>query len=305
MLNPHCPFDYCKTQPMSLTLDQTDLQCQYNRTGLLCGGCLNPLSIVLGSSCCLKCSSTNLWLLVVFAFAGVGLVLLLLLSKLTIATGTINGLIFYANIIAANQSTFFPSGMRNVLTVFIAWLNLDLGMETCFYDGMDAYAKTWLQFVFPFYVWILVGGIILASNYSSRAAKVFGRNPVAVLATLFLLSYTKLLRTIIAIVSFTYISYPDGSEVAVWRYDGNVSYLSGKHIPLFLFAMLVLLLLFLPYTVLLTFGQWIQRKSAIRLFSWITDYRVKSFLDAYHGPFKDKHRYWPSFFYWFFVAVCS
>ena len=30
---------------------------------------------------------------------------------------------------------------------------LDLGIETCFYDGMDAYVKTWLQFVCPIYIW--------------------------------------------------------------------------------------------------------------------------------------------------------
>ena len=80
--------------------------------------------------------------------------------------------------------------------------------------------------------------------------------------------------------------------MAVWLYDGNVQYLRGKHIPLFLFAMIVLLSLFLPYTLVLSLGQWIQARSRNRLFSWISDYRVKAFLDAYHGPFKSKHRYW-------------
>ena len=65
--------------------------------------------------------------------------------------GTVNGLIFYANIVAGNKAVFLPSGDSNFLTVFVAWLNLDLGIETCFYDGMDAYARTWLQFVFPLY----------------------------------------------------------------------------------------------------------------------------------------------------------
>ena len=77
--------------------------------------------------------------------------------SLTGVIGTINGLIFYANVIAVNQSIFFPSEDTNLLTIFGAWLNLDLGIETCFYDGMDAYARVWLQFVFPVYVWTLVG----------------------------------------------------------------------------------------------------------------------------------------------------
>ena len=67
------------------------------------------------------------------------LVLLLLVLRLTVAVGIINGLVFYANIFAMNSATFSPHS--NVLTVFIAWLNLDLGIETCFYDAMDAYTK--------------------------------------------------------------------------------------------------------------------------------------------------------------------
>ena len=85
-------------------------------------------------------------------------------------------------------SIFFQPQTTNILSVFIAWLNLDLGIETCFYNGMDAYMKMWLQFAFPFYVWALVCMIILGSHYSGRVAKTFGSNPVVVLSTLFLLS---------------------------------------------------------------------------------------------------------------------
>ncbi len=41
------------------------------------------------------------------------------------------------------------------------------------------------------------------------------------------------------------------------------------------------------------FGQWIEARSQRRLFRWISDYRVKAFLDAYHGPLRDNHCYWP------------
>jgi len=91
-------------------------------------------------------------LFIQFALAGIVFVLLLLIFKFTVAAGTINGLIFSANIVAVNRSIFFPPNETNILTVFIAWLNLDLGIETCFFDGIDAYIKTWQQFVFPLYV---------------------------------------------------------------------------------------------------------------------------------------------------------
>ena len=184
ILHPHCPFDYCTSNGLYLLVDDSNEQCSINRTGLLCGKCAQNFSLALGTNRCLQCSDDHLWLIVAFALAGVALVLLLLILRLTVAVGTINGLVFYANIFAMNSATFF-SQHTNVLTVFIAWLNLDLGIETCFYDGMDAYTKAWLQFVFPFYVWALVGIIILISHYSSKVATILGTNPIAVLATLF------------------------------------------------------------------------------------------------------------------------
>ena len=130
------------------------------------------------------CSNTFLLLIPVFALAGIGLVLLLFVCRLTVASGTINGLIFYANIVSVNQNILIPPQHSNVLKVFIAWLNLDLGIETCLFDGMDRYVQVWLQFVFPIYLWILVGVIIKVSQHSSRIARLFGNNPVSVLATL-------------------------------------------------------------------------------------------------------------------------
>ena len=300
ILQPNCPFDYCMSEEMYLAVDDSDKQCNYNRSGLLCGRCSENLSLTLGSSRCLQCSNSYLSLLAAFAFAGIALVLLLLVLRLTVAAGTVNGLVFYANIVGVNSSVFLqpqittvPTGLiANVLSVFIAWLNLDLGIETCFYNGMDAYVKTWMQFAFPLYVWALVGVMIVGSYYSGRVARMFGRNPIAVLATLFLLSYAKLLRTVTAALSYTSLEYPNNSQIAVWLYDGNIRYLSGKHIPLFTAAMACLIFLFLPYTMLLIFSQCLQAKSELKIFSCINSRYVKPFLDAYHAPYTNKHRYW-------------
>ena len=293
ILHPHCPFDYCTTETIRFTLEDSDKQCRYNRTGLLCGACKPGLSIALATSECMECSNSHLSLLLAFALAGVVLVIFLFVCKLTVSVGTLNGLILYTNIVAVNHSTFFPNGDTNILTVFIAWMNLDIGIKTCLYDGMDAYARTWLQFVFPVYIWILVCLIIIASYYSTKIARILsGTNPVSVLATLFLLSYAKLLRTVIAVLSFTSLEYPTNSRVMVWLSDGNIEYFHGKHIPLAIVALIVFLLFLFPFTLLLTFGQWIQANSTRRMFSWACDPRVTAVLDAYHAPFNSGTRYW-------------
>ena len=292
ILNPLCPLDYCVSQAVNFSPNNTDMQCAYNRSGLLCGACKEGYSRVLGISHCKQCTNSHLALLIPFTVMGIALVFLLLACKLTVATGTLSGLVFYANIVGINRTIFLPVESTDASSVFIAWLNLDFGIETCFYNGMDAYSKTWLQFMFPVYIWLLVGLMILVSNYSQRFAKLLGNNPVSVLATLILLSYTKIFRTLIAVFYITYLEYPTYNK-GVWLYDANIDYLSGKHIPLFLAAVLVFLFFFLPYTLLLLFGQWLQAISHLRLFSWVNSARLKPFMDSYHAPYKAKHRYWP------------
>ena len=291
IVHDHCQFDYCKPESFDLNLKDPDEQCAFNRFGILCGACQYNLSHVFGTSACRECSS--LWALLwvpVIALAGIALVVLLIVLNLTVSMGTINGLIFYANIVRANHATFFPPNTSNsFLSWFIAWINLDLGIETCFYNGLDAYVKTWLQFVFPLYIWFLVITIIVLSHYFTLAARLSGRNAVQVLATLFLLSYAKLLQIIITIFQSTDFEYPDNSVKKVWLYDGNVDYLQGKHIPLFIAAML-LLLISLPYTAVLIFIQYLQHWSSYRVLFWVK--KLKPLFDAYTGPYKDRHRYW-------------
>ena len=257
---------------------------------MLCGACLPGLSLALGTSKCLECSNVWLLLLLPFAAAGLALVFVLLTLNLTVSTGTISGLIFYANIVRANHAVFFPPGDRSFFSLFIAWLNLDIGVETCFWDGFDGYAKTWLQFVFPVNIWVIVAIIIWLSRRYVLVAKLCGSHTVKVLATLFLLSYAKVLRTVITALSFTSPRFLDGSTITVWLYDGNVDYLGVKHAFLFFTALVFAVGFVLPFTLLVLLAPCLQVWSNKCFFRWV--HRIKPLLDAYQGPYRDKFRCW-------------
>ena len=214
-----------------------------------------------------------------------------MILNLTVSVGTINGLIFYASIVKISESTgiFFPNGSIPVLSQFIAWLNLDLGIETCFYPGMTAYAKVWLQFVFPLYIWFIIATIIVLCRYSTWLSNKIGGNVVQVLATLILLSFTKIFRTFAP--ALTWITLPCENSTTVWYVDGNVPYFSLKHYILIAAAGLFLLLA-VPYTLALLFDAVIEKYiTTISFFrrQWI---KFKPFVDAYHGPYKDNCRFW-------------
>ena len=292
---PECPFDYCHspTKPISINLNLShgaDAQCRNNHMGTLCGACQSGYSIILGSSNCSPCSMHWITLIIVFAFLGVALVIFILYLNLTVAVGTINGLMFYANIVTANREIYIPRS--NFLSVFISWLNLDLGIETCLYNGMDNYAKVWLRFLFPLYIIALVVLIIFVSERWGRFAKLLTyKNSVATLSTLILLSYTQLLRTIISSFSFAILKFPNGSKKVAWLLDGNIGFFSAKHIPLLLAAFLVVIV-GLMYTLFLFSWQWVLHLNENTIFKWIRNTRLNSFMDAYHAPYKFKYRYW-------------
>ncbi|XP_064401792.1 uncharacterized protein LOC135347698 isoform X2 [Halichondria panicea] len=285
----NCAFDYCVKRPVNISLSNPDEQCAYNRSGVLCGECEPGLSLVLATSKCKECSNFYLFLLIPFALAGILLVALILVLNITIATGNIHSLIFYANILAANRAIFLPN-LNNFLTVFVSWVNLDLGIETCFYDGMNSQAKVLLQLVFPAYLFLLMLLVIILSNYFDSFAKLLSnRNPVAALGTLVLLSYSKFLQFIIAALQNRVLDYPDGSTNIVWLFDGNVPYFTPNHIPQF-FAAAIILIAGGLFTVLLFFGQWLPHCS--KVMKWTKNTKYIGFMDAYHAPFTPKHRYW-------------
>ena len=67
-------------------------------------------------------TNSYLVLLIPFAVMGITLVLLLLVCKLTVVTGTFSGLMFHANIVGVNHTNFLA--VNPILSVFIAWLKL-------------------------------------------------------------------------------------------------------------------------------------------------------------------------------------
>ena len=295
-VNYGCPVDYCKQGFKTVNFENNDTSdmCAFNHAGRLCGGCRSGYSLAIGSSHCIHCpNNNNLALLIFFAAAGLLLVFFISALNLTVTQGTINGLIFYANIVWAYQGVLFHDQTKQTNPVvlfektFIAWLNLDFGIETCFVDGLTAFWKMWLQYVFPVYT---AGLFVVGLRYSTKLSKLFGGRSVPTLATLLFLSYTKLLRTIITSLELTHLTnFPSNTSRYVWSVDGRHDYGKFPHI-LLLLAAIACLILWSPYTLLLLLMQWLRRTSLYSVSKWVTKY--KPVTDAYYAPLKDKHQYW-------------
>ena len=281
-----CPMDYCLPFSSNVNLLHPVTQCQFNRTGILCSQCQHHLSMVFGSSRCMKCTNVHILITIIIIVAGIVLVLLLYLLNLTVTKATINGIILYADIISINYSVFLISNKTfKPLQLFISFTNLDLGFETCFYDGMNGYVKTWLHLFFPAFLIIIAFSIIIASRYSSRILRLTYRRSLPVLATLFLLSYTSVLRTVLTVLfSYSTITHvPSGHQKLVWSVDASVPLFGLKFTVLFI-TCLVLFLVLLFFNIILLFTRYLLWIKLINYF--------KPILDAFQGSYKDRYYYW-------------
>ncbi|XP_065918464.1 uncharacterized protein [Dysidea avara] len=281
----HCLTDYCIRFPSSLQLKEPDKQCTSNRSGIACGACTSGMSAVFGTLRCKLCS--NYWLLMMplYALAGILLVVALFVLNLTVVDGDIYGFIFMVNGLSTHSSRIFPS-TSNAAYILVSLANLDLGFEVCFYNGMTQYAATWLRFVFPIYVLLIVAGLAFASRYSVLIEKLTRKRVIPVIATLYLLTYNKImLETFRGLFSYTVIYYLHSKHTDVyWSVDTSVSVFGTQFALLFVFCLIIFLFVIVPTNLLLIFT-----KTAYR-FRFIVNY-LKPFLDVYQAPFKENCSY--------------
>ena len=285
-----CPFDYCTSGKVVLQYLNTSI-CASGRSGMLCGECQDSLSFTLGNNHCTECSSNFIALILVFGALGVLLVILITVLSLTITEGAVIGVIFSISFLHLNRLSFFPQyNNTNIFVILISWMNLDFGFNVCFYNGLTSYAKVWLQLSFPLYLYIIEIVINICSYYSSKLARVTGaRNRLKIMSTIFLLGYMKILRALVSVFPFATIESPyNPNDVrTVWVIDGNMEYYSRHHIPLFIAAVLFLIIVLLPYTSYLLFVQVLQRLPRLPC-----KLKRDGIFDAHVGPFKEKCRFW-------------
>lgn len=298
LLFGYCPFDFCKPEiniiPMNFSANSSydyDVQCNYNynRSGLACGRCAEGYSTIFGSYECRKCSNSFLGLIVLFAAYGILLMLFIILFQFTISEGFLNGILFFSNILTVAGPYYVDA------TPFVVfyWLSLKVGIAVCFFDGMTALVGTALQFVFPIYLYFLLLVIILLSRWSSRFSRLLhwlgcrGFTPTKLFATIIVMTYSSLLETSIAVLSFTKLRNVETDKVSYhWGYDQSVRYFHGAHAALGVFSCLLLVFFLIP-------APFIWMFPSISLY-FTRLQRYKPLYDAVWAPLKPRLHFWVS-----------
>ena len=294
-ISPYCYRGFCNNStPNDQWKSGSADICIDSREGALCGSCIGNNSTVFGSNKCFPCSDWSLFTILFFVAAGPLLIFFLFSAQLTISSGTINGLIFFANMWNTGFFEILKYQDQNswfgLSQVYISLLNLGVGYPLCFYDGMKEIDKSWLQLVFPVYLLVLVALVVIVSRYSMRVSSLVYSRAVPVLVTVVHLSVSRLFLAAVDAFSIGLI-YTDSNINDkptcryVWLRDGNITYFSPLHVVLAIVSLALAAVFILPYLILLLGAPWWIKFKTIDLY-------LKPILDAAHGPFKDDKQYW-------------
>ena len=306
----HCPHGYCNSAKIfnvfqyrknSFVIATKDLLvisslCLNNREGRLCSKCstVNGVnySVVFGSTECRQCSNWWLWTLVFYAAAGPLLIYLLYALRLTLTTGTLNGIIFYAQ--AANAGLFdllssqcnraMMYGMK-VAMFLISIMNLNLGFPLCFYNGMTELWKAGLSLLFPLYLLTIVVVLIILSRCSLRLSSKIAHSSVQIMVTVVHLSFSKLLLALFDVFISVQLYSNINDPLNVWFNDGSVTYGDTNHMKLMIVTSVIVGIFLIPYMLIILTGRLLMKSNKIREY-------LRPIYEAIHAPYKYNKQYW-------------
>ena len=265
--------------------DSNDLRnsiplCVQNREGPLCSQCITGYSAVFGSSECRKCS--NWWLLTLIVYAVASPLMIYLLGyalKLTLTTGTLNGIIFCIQIFG-----FFnpPSiNLKEMNWLVSGWIHTQLSHPLCLYYGMTEIWKQGLLVAHQVYILSILLGIIILSRFSVRLSEKIANSSIQILVTVVHISFSFLLTSIMDV--FTPVTiYTNNTEkpMQVWFKHPTVEYGTHGHLVLMIITSLVVGPILGVYMTVLLAGRPLMR----------INYRIREYIrpvyEAIHAPYK-------------------
>uniref|UniRef100_A0A1X7U929 Uncharacterized protein n=1 Tax=Amphimedon queenslandica TaxID=400682 RepID=A0A1X7U929_AMPQE len=292
---PHCPPGYCRTDTREINVTHTDDICMSNHAGIMCGQCKEGYSKTLFSSDCHNCNNNikNISLLGFIVVSSILYIVLLFCLKFTINRGTMGGLILWYDVISLTPSVELLMTHSNIFKYFLYGISFtiyDLKIPFCVLNGSSTTDVMFIEYICSFYLWLLVIIIILISRCSTKVSNLTVGSSVQVLVTLMFISFSNLLSLSLNILTPARIHQlnTDGitSSRLIWFTDGSVLY--GKdpvHIILMCTSIAIILLFVVPFILIGLFGAKLFR------FRFMAMY-LRPFIEALHGPYKDKHRYW-------------
>jgi len=299
-----CPSQYCSFVNRNMTRqgyfqlpDTINKQCDHDRSGPACGECSSPVfTLAYDSTDCISayhCSAGMTVLVILLTclywIASVGAVFCLMYFNLQLSLGYLYGIIYYYSMvnILLSINRYISDGAFQFIYILsgFAQLNPKFLGKLCLVEGMSGVDQRFIHYSHAGAVSVMLFGFVLVAKYSRRVAELISRCIIRVFCLLLLLAYTSLASTSLQLLRP--LTFTDVNEVYTYP-SPNIRYFQGRHALYGTVALICELVIGIGLPLLLLLEPFLNRK--------INLVRFKPILDQFQGCFKDKYRWFASYY---------
>ena len=245
-------------------------------------------------------------LLVIAFWAGMIVALLLVLKmNLRLGSGYLYSFIYYFSVIHYITPAYLPSNFLNiVVTIFSSFAKLKptfVGLvPVCFIESLNSIEHQFLQYLHPLLISLAILVVIAMGRCCPRLPNPAKHSGVHAICILMLLSYSSLVETSFNLLNP--VRFHDNNSDLFVNIQADIKFFDPKrHLPYALIAILVLVVLVIPFMLLLFAAPFLMRFG-------VNLTKIKPILDEYQACYRDKWRWVASYYFMccfivFFISV--
>ena len=305
----HCRYLFCShnSQPCPQTIGEQSSdyvllastengQCANNRGGLMCKSCRDDASFSFEAIQCIPADKCKPWQPYIILFLVITFQLLLSIAikvainlQMESGVGFLYGPLFYLAVINHLPFVYFKEyyQLKVVISIFtsVFLLNMEVfgQIPWCFFPNLTSLENYGFHYLGPLIVGIVLIITVFMARRCPRVQQHLSVSPLQTICLLLLLSFWSLADTSIRILQFTDFA---GADQLVVELQPGLPYFTGVHIPLGILALLVMLLLVIPFVLLLLLSPFLARRVNLS--------RIKPLLDQFQSSYGDNYRWYPA-----------
>ena len=291
----YCDFDRCKGSTTICPLSKSpDNQCGEHRIGIACGECEDGFTLSFDSVDCVsldECNTGQIILVVTMTILYwiLTVVIVFAVMYFKVGIGYFYGITFYYSVIdiLLGQALHTSDALYRMVTIVssLARLTPQFLGQLCFVKGLSGIDQQCLHYIHPLAIVFILLLISTSARFSPRLSLFVSRGVIQVICFLLLLSYTSIASTSLLLMrplTFTGIN-------KLYTYlSPDIEYFHGRHLVYGLVAIACGMAIVIGLPLLLLLEPFLNSKMSFT--------RIKPLLDQFQGLYKDKYRYFASYY---------
>jgi len=298
----YCNFDSCEAATGTCNLyPLRDDQCRAHRLGAACGNCEEGYTLSFDSVDCIdvdKCTigQTVLVITMSLLYWIVVIIVVFFMMYLNFGIGYLYGITFYYSIIDVLfvKTLLFTDNLYQLINTLssIAKLIPQFLGQLCFVKGLSGIDQQFIHYIHPLAILLILLLISISTRFSRRLSLFVSRAVIHAICLLLLLSYTSIAST--SLLLMRSIKFTNVDKVYSYL-SPDIEYFHGRHLIYGLVAIVTGLIIVIGLPLLLLLEPFLNSK--------INFIKIKPLLDQFQGCYKDKYRYFASYFMIFRLIV--